>query len=103
MALTKYVTTAAVNLTQDVPATVVAGEPGTGGAAGFGNAATPSPGMGGKFGLFAGSFLPKGTVVMADSSAGTTGPQLLYQAIGAGNLRAYTAVQESGGIDGLSN
>jgi hypothetical protein len=28
-------------------------------------------------------------VIYADSSAGTTAPQLLYQAIGAGNLRAY--------------
>jgi hypothetical protein len=30
-----------------------------------------------------------GQVVWADSTAGSTGPQLLYQAIGAGNLRAW--------------
>jgi hypothetical protein len=35
------------------------------------------------------TFLP-GTVIYADSTAGTTAPQLLYQAIGSGNLRAYT-------------
>jgi hypothetical protein len=28
-------------------------------------------------------------VVWADPAAGSTGPQLLYAAIGAGNLRAY--------------
>jgi hypothetical protein len=28
---------------------------------------------------------------------------VIYAAIGAGNLRAYTAVQESGGIDGCAN
>jgi hypothetical protein len=33
-------------------------------------------------------------VVYADSTAGTAGPQLLYQAIGAGNLRVYA---DSGG------
>jgi hypothetical protein len=31
----------------------------------------------------------KGTAIYADSAAGSSGPQLLYQAIGAGNLRAY--------------
>jgi hypothetical protein len=33
-------------------------------------------------------FLP-GQVVWADSSAGSTGPQLMYAAIGSSNLRAY--------------
>jgi hypothetical protein len=33
-------------------------------------------------------FLP-GQVIWADPAAGSTGPQLLYAAIGAGNLRAY--------------
>ena len=28
-------------------------------------------------------------VIYADATAGTTGPQLLYQAIGAGNLVAF--------------
>ena len=31
----------------------------------------------------------KGTAIKADSTAGNTGPQHLYDAIGAGNLRAY--------------
>jgi hypothetical protein len=39
MALSRFVVTARVTLTTDTLATVVAGEPGTGGAAGFGNAA----------------------------------------------------------------
>jgi hypothetical protein len=41
-------------------------------------------------------------VVYADSSAGSTGPQLLYQAIGGGNLRAYTD-QDAVGHAALAN
>jgi len=41
-------------------------------------------------------------VVFADSSAGSTGPQLLYQAIGAGNLRAFVQGDERGAA-ALSN
>lgn len=48
------------------------------------------------------TWLP-GQVIYADSSAGNTGPQLLYQAIGAGNLRAYVAGQDDVGHFGLSN
>jgi len=33
---------------------------------------------------------PPSPVIFADSSAGSTGPQLLYQAIGGANLRACT-------------
>jgi len=42
-------------------------------------------------------------VVFADSSAGTTGPQLLYVAIGAANLRAYVQGQDDVGREGISN
>jgi len=45
----------------------------------------------------------KGQVIYADSAAGSTGPQLLYQAIGAGNLRAYVQGQDDVGHYGLAN
>jgi hypothetical protein len=44
-----------------------------------------------------------GTVIVADSSAGSTGPQLLYQMIGGGNLRAYVQGQDDVSHWGLSN
>jgi hypothetical protein len=34
-------------------------------------------------------------VVVADSSASSTGPQLLYQAIGSGNLRPFVDGQDA--------
>src|SRR5690242_9013505 len=101
MALSRFVVTQTVTLTPDTLATVVAGEPGTGGAAGNGNSGTVAPGTGGKYGYF-GETITAGTVVYADSSAGTTGPQLLYQAIGAGNLRAWVDGQD-GYRGGTSN
>jgi hypothetical protein len=42
----------------------------------------------GNLGLLPATFLP-GTVIYADATAGSTDPQLLYQAIGGGNLPAY--------------
>jgi len=40
-----------------------------------------------------------GTVIVADSTAGfANGAQLLYQAIGAANLRAYVQGQDDAGI-----
>lgn len=48
------------------------------------------------------TFIP-GTVIYADSSAGSNGPQQLYQAIGAGNLRAYVVGQDAVGHAALSN
>ncbi len=93
MALARYVLTANVTLTPDTVAAIVAGEPGTGGPAGFGNSATiiPSALSQGKYGLPGMPLtLLAGTPVWADSAAGfATAPQLLYQAIGAGNLRAW--------------
>lgn len=105
MALTRYVLTSTVTLTPDAVAAVVAGEPGTGGAAGFGSAATivPSAASEGKFGLW-GLTLLAGTAIYADPAAGfATGPQLLYQAIGAGNLRAFTDGTDAVGHQALSN
>lgn len=86
MALSRFVLTSTVTVPPDAVAAIVAGEPGTGGTAGFGNSAfTDAAGHWGS----SGAIFPEGTVIYADSSVGTTGPQLLYVAIGAGNLRAY--------------
>jgi hypothetical protein len=60
------------------------------------------PGTSGKYGLLAQVLLP-GMAVYADAAAGSTGPQLLYQAIGAGNLRAFIPGQDDRGGAGLSN
>jgi len=96
MALGRFVVTANVIVTPEVLAAVVAGEPGTGGAAVFGNAGTGAMSAG-KYGLMPALFT-KGMTIYADSAAGvTTGPQVLYQAIGAGNLRAYVQGQDDVG------
>ena len=104
MALARFVLTANVTLTPDVAATPVAGEPGTGGAAGFGNEGTVSPGTSGKYGLYAGQYV-KGQVIYADSTpAGTTGPCLLYQALGGStSLRAYVPGQDDQSRTALGN
>src|SRR6059036_1526784 len=106
MALARYVLTANVTLTPDTVAAVVAGEPGTGGPAGFGNSATiiPAAGSQGKFGLPGMPLtLLAGTPIWADSAAGfDSGAKLLYQAVGAGNLRAW-ADTEAVGHAGLAN
>ena len=51
MALSRFVLTATVTVTPDALATPVAGEPGTGGAAGFGNTSTSAG-----YGIFANTF-----------------------------------------------
>ena len=76
-------------------AAVTAGDRGAAGPA-------ASPGSGGRHGWLPATFLP-GMVIYADSSAGSTGPQLLYQAIGAGNLRPYVQGQDDRGGAALSN
>jgi hypothetical protein len=48
------------------------------------------------------TFVP-GQIVYADSSAGSTPAQLLYQAIGAGNLRTWVDGQDTVGHAALSN
>ncbi len=90
MALNRYVLTSTVTVPAGTPATVVAGEPGTGGAAGFGNASTSAG-----FGLFPQTFI-EGTAIVLDPA----GP--LFTAIGAGNLRAW-ADGEAVGHAGLAN
>jgi hypothetical protein len=102
MALARFVVTAKTTITPDTIATLVAGEPGTGGAAGFGSFATLAAPTAGKYGWLPSTF-EKGMVIWADSSAGTTPPQLLYQAIGAGNLRAYVQGQDDVGHAALAN
>ncbi|MDQ2874946.1 MAG: hypothetical protein M3Y33_09205 [Actinomycetota bacterium] len=102
MALSRFVLTATVTIAPDTLAALVAGEPGTGGAAGRGNVGTVAPGTSGKYGWLPSTF-QVGTAIYADSSGGTTGPALLYQAIGAGNLRAYVQGQDDVGHGGLSN
>lgn len=77
MALNKYVLTATVTIAAGTLATPVAGEPGTGGAAGYGNAATSAG-----YGVFP-QVITKGTPIVLDPAG------VLFAAIGAGNLRAY--------------
>jgi hypothetical protein len=52
--------------------------------------------------LLPATFLP-GMVIYADSTAGTTGPQLLSQAIGSSNLRPYVQGQDGRGGAALAN
>jgi hypothetical protein len=91
MALSRYVLTATVTVPAGTPATVTAGEPGTGGAAGNGSAAV-SAGIG----YFGQTFIA-GTTIMLDPA----GP--LYAAIGAGSLRAYVPGQDDVGHAALAN
>lgn len=110
MALQRFVLTADVPVTADTLATVAAGEPGTGGAAGSGNAATSPSGTQGQYGLFPvpapAGLWQRGMVVYADDSGPgvpPTGPQLLYAAIGAANLRPYVQGQDDAGHAAISN
>jgi hypothetical protein len=78
MALSRYVITSAVTVPAGTPATVVAGEPGTGGAAGYGSTAV-STGCA----AFPQSFQP-GTPIVPD----TASPLYTYLN-GQGALRPY--------------
>jgi hypothetical protein len=90
MALNRYVVTTQVVVPPGAAATVVAGEPGTGGAAGFGSAPT----TGGP--LMPITLIPN-QVIMLDPA----GP--LYALIGAGNLRPFVDGQDTVGHAGLHN
>jgi hypothetical protein len=90
MAVQRYVVTAAVTVPPGAAATVVAGEPGTGGAAGYGSAATAS-------GPLLPIVLQPNQVIMLDPAGA------LYTAIGAGNLRAFIDGQDTVGHAGLHN
>lgn len=91
MALSRYVLTSTVVVPAGTPAVVVAGEPGTGGASGYGNTSTSAG-----FGLYPQTFI-QGTAIVLDPA----GP--LFTAIGAGNLRAYIQGQDDVGHAALSN
>jgi len=107
MAISRFVLTGPVTVTADTLATVVAGEPGTGGAAGYGSSATAPSGTQGKFGLFAsaatGGTWQQGMVIYASSNSADGGAYLLWQAIGAANLRAYVPGQDDVGHAALGN
>lgn len=90
MAVNRYVVTATTVVAAGAPATVVAGEPGTGGASGFGSAPT----TGGP--IWPTTYL-KNQVIMLDPA----GP--LYTLIGAGNLRAFVDGQDTVGHLALTN
>jgi hypothetical protein len=96
MALTRYVVTAAVTLPQGtVIATPTAGEPGTGGAAGYGNV-----GISAGYGAFPQTIVA-GQVIEFDPA--TTAGAAFQAAIGAGNLRPYVQGQDDVGHAALSN
>lgn len=63
MALARYVITASVTVPAGTPATVTAGEPGTGGAAGFGNT-----GISAGYAAFPQTFVA-GTLIVLDSAS----------------------------------
>ncbi len=91
MALSRYVLTSSVTVPAGTPATVTAGEPGTGGPAGYGSASVSAG-----YGVFGQTFV-RGQVIVADPAGA------LYAAIGAGNLRAYVQGQDDVGHAALSN
>lgn len=92
MPLSRYVLTSTVTIPAGTPiVTPTAGEPGTGGAAGHGNA-----GLSAGFAPWPQTFLP-GTAIVLDPGGA------LYAAIGAGNLRAYVQGQDDRGGAALSN
>lgn len=96
MALNRYVLTSTVTVSADTMATVVAGEPGTGGAAGYGSAQSVSPATATKFGAWPQTFLAGQAIVLDPAGA-------LYAAIGAGNLTAWVDGTSNVGHQALSN
>jgi hypothetical protein len=90
MPLSRYVITAPVTVPAETPATVTAGEPGTGAQAGFGSAAVSA-----SYGVFPLSFQP-GTPILLDPA----GP--LYAALSA-SLRPYMQGQDDAGHAALAN
>jgi hypothetical protein len=95
MALTRYVLTATVTVpAAGTPATETAGEPGTGGAAGYGNSGTSA-----RYGVFPQTFVAGTAIDLEPAGA-------LYAAITAANasaLRAYVPGQDDMGHRALSN
>lgn len=95
VSLNKFVVTATVTIPQGTAATVVAGEPGTGGAAGYGNTS-----------ISAGAedwptTVVKGQVLVLDS--GSPGSALYGVLNGLGVLRAYVPGTDDIGRESISN
>ncbi len=91
MALSRYVLTATTTVPAGTPSVPVAGEPGTGGAAGFGSASISAGAEDWPSTLIAGT-----TIVLDPAGA-------LFAAIGAGNLRPYVQGQDDVGHAALAN
>ena len=90
MALSRYVVTSTTTVPAGTPATPAAGEPGTGGAAGFGNASTSAGAV-----LWPTTYIAGTTIVLDSASA-------LYTAL-SGSLRPYVQGQDDLGHAALSN
>jgi hypothetical protein len=91
MTVNRYILTSTVVVPTGTAAALTAGEPGTGGAAGYSNAATTG-------GPLWGTTFAKGQAIMLDPA----GP--LFSQIGAGNLRAWVdGTDNVGHGGGLSN
>ena len=90
MALSRYVLTATVTAPAGTPATVAAGEPATGGAAGYGSASTSAGAV-----LWPQTFIA-GTAIVLDPA------WALYAAL-SGNLRAYAQGEDDRGGAALGN
>ena len=92
MAINRYVLTSTVTIAAGTAiATPTAGEPGTGGAAGYGNA-----GISAGFAPWPQTFT-EGQAIMLDPAGA------LYAAIGSGNLRAYGQGTDDVGHAALAN
>jgi hypothetical protein len=90
MALSRYVITSTVTVPAGAAAAPAAGEPGTGGQAGYGSGATAGVSL-------YGAAYQAGTPVVLDPAGG------LYAAIGAGNLRAWIDGQDTVSHAAISN
>jgi len=92
--LNKFVVTATTTIPAGTVSTVVAGEPGTGGAAGFGNTSVSAGAEDWPM------TVTKGSVLVLDNGT----PSALYTALnGLGVLRAYVAGQDDVGREAISN
>ena len=94
VSLNKFVVTATTQIAAGTASTVVAGEPGTGGAAGYGNTSVSAGAEDWP------TTITKGTAIVLDSGT----PSALYTALnGAGVLRAYVPGQDDVGHAAISN
>lgn len=94
MTINRYVLTATVTVPAGTPATVTAGEPGTGGAAGYGNSGTSSG-----YGVFPQVFV-EGTAIELDPTGAV---YAAITAVNANALRAWVPGQDDVGHGAVSN